>query len=55
MATEKKATSFEAKKARWGLYFTLPGLLFFALFSFYPIINAIITSLFNKKVVYNVF
>ena len=51
MAKNKKKTSFEAKKARWGLYFTLPGLLFFALFSFYPIINAIITSLFNKKLI----
>ena len=49
MAKDKKTASFEAKKARWGLYFTLPGLLFFALFSFYPIINAVITSLFNKK------
>jgi len=41
--------SFEQKKARWGGYFTLPGLIFFALFSFYPIINAFITSLYNKK------
>jgi len=41
--------SFEQKKARWGWYFTLPGLIFFALFSFYPIINAFITSLYNKK------
>ena len=46
---EKKKIGFEQKKARWGWYFTLPGLLFFALFSFYPIINAVIISLYNKK------
>ena len=45
----KKKMSFEQKKARWGWYFTAPGLVFFSLFSFYPIINAIITSLYNKK------
>ncbi|MCR5763866.1 MAG: sugar ABC transporter permease [Treponema sp.] len=45
----QKKISFEQKKARWGWYFTMPGLIFFALFSFYPIINAIITSLYNKK------
>ena len=45
----RKKVSFEQKKARWGWYFSLPGLLFFSLFSFYPIINAIITSLYNKK------
>ncbi|MBR1913024.1 MAG: sugar ABC transporter permease [Treponema sp.] len=47
--SKHKKTSFEQKKARWGWYFTMPGLIFFALFSFYPIINAIITSLYNKK------
>ncbi|MDR2898004.1 MAG: sugar ABC transporter permease [Spirochaetaceae bacterium] len=41
--------TYEKRKALWGWYFTLPGLLFFALFSFYPIINACITSLYNKK------
>ena len=46
---EKKKASFEQKQARWGWYFTIPGLLFFALFSFYPIINAVIISLYNKK------
>ena len=48
MSARKKA-SFEQKKARWGWYFSMPGLLFFALFSFYPIINAVLTSLYNKK------
>ena len=46
---ERKKAGFEQKKARWGWYFSLPGLLFFALFSFYPIINAVIISLYNKK------
>ena len=45
----KKKLSFEQKKARWGWFFTLPGIVFFSLFSFFPIINAIITSLYNKK------
>lgn len=44
-----KKLSFEQKKARWGWFFTLPGIVFFALFSFFPIINAIITSFYNKK------
>lgn len=48
MKTRGKLT-YEQKKARWGWIFTLPGLLFFSLFSFYPIINAFITSLYNKK------
>ncbi len=46
---ERKKASFEQKQARWGWYFSLPGLLFFALFSFYPIINAVVISLYNKK------
>ena len=35
---------------RWGIIFVLPSVLFFSLFSFYPIINAFITSLLRKKV-----
>ncbi|AEE17933.1 carbohydrate ABC transporter permease [Treponema brennaborense] len=49
MKNRKSRLTYEQKKARWGWFFTLPGLLFFALFSFYPIINAFITSLYNKK------
>jgi multiple sugar transport system permease protein len=45
----KHRLTYEQKKSRWGWIFTLPGLLFFSLFSFYPIINAIITSFYNKK------
>ena len=39
----------EHKKARWGWVFILPSLGFFALFNFYPIFNALYTSLFRKK------
>lgn len=39
----------EHKKARWGWVFIFPSLIFFSLFSFYPIINALYTSLFKKK------
>ena len=39
----------EHKKARWGWFFVLPSLAFFAVFSFYPIVNALYTSLFRKR------
>ena len=39
----------ERRKARWGWIFVLPSLVFFSLFSFYPILNAFYTSLFRKK------
>ena len=39
----------ERKLARWGVIFVLPSVLFFCLFSFYPILNALYTSFFNKK------
>lgn len=39
----------EHKKARWGWIFIFPSLVFFSLFSFYPIFNALHTSLFKKK------
>ena len=39
----------EQKKARWGSIFVIPSILFFSLFSFYPIFTAIYTSLFKKK------
>ncbi|MCM1321383.1 MAG: sugar ABC transporter permease [Bacteroides sp.] len=44
-----KTKTFEQKKNKWGLFFTLPGLLFFSFFSFYPMINAFITSFYNRK------
>ncbi|MEL3906216.1 MAG: sugar ABC transporter permease [Treponema sp.] len=51
-AVHKKA-GIEKKTARWGMLFVLPSLLFFSLFSFYPIINAFIESFFDKRVLSN--
>ncbi len=49
MKTVKRRPSLEAAHDRWGWFFVAPGLVFFAVFSFYPIINAFYTSFFNKK------
>jgi multiple sugar transport system permease protein len=38
----------ERKKAIWGWIFVIPSLVFFSIFSFYPILNAFYTSLFKK-------
>ncbi|MCK4543086.1 MAG: sugar ABC transporter permease [Spirochaetales bacterium] len=46
----KKYSGIEKKLSRWGWYFVTPSLLFFVLFSFYPILNAGYTSLFRKKI-----
>ncbi|WP_052078698.1 carbohydrate ABC transporter permease [Spirochaeta lutea] len=35
---------------RWGRIFVLPAVLFFSVFSFYPILNAFWTSLFKKQI-----
>lgn len=45
-----KRYSIERKQAKWGFAFTVPCLVFFAVFSFYPIINAFFTSLTNRDV-----
>ena len=45
----KKYRGIEKKQARWGFFFVIPSLLFFSLFSFYPIINAFYTSFFDKR------
>jgi multiple sugar transport system permease protein len=39
----------EAKRSRWGWFFVGPAVAFFALFSAYPMANALWTSLHNKK------
>ena len=39
----------EHRKNRWGWIFIFPSLVFFTFFSFYPIFNALYTSLFKKK------
>lgn len=51
-AIMKKTTyrGIEKKQARWGVAFVVPSVLFFCLFSFYPIINAMFTSLFDKRI-----
>ncbi len=49
MKTKVKTYSIERKQARYGFAFTLPCLIFFAMFSFYPIINAFITSMTNRR------
>ncbi|MBN1242007.1 MAG: sugar ABC transporter permease [Spirochaetales bacterium] len=41
----------EGKRARWGWVFVAPGLLFFSLFSWYPIVNAFVTSFTNRKLI----
>lgn len=48
--SKTKHYSIERKQAHWGFIFTLPCLVFFAVFSFYPIINAFFTSLTNRDV-----
>lgn len=50
---QKKLTSYsiEKKQARWGFLFTVPCLVFFAVFSFYPIISAFVTSLTNRDAI----
>lgn len=47
---KRKYIGIEKKQARWGMAFVVPAILFFSLFSFYPIINAFYTSLFDKRV-----
>jgi len=39
----------EYRRNRWGWLFIIPSLVFFSIFSFYPILNAVYTSLFKKK------
>ena len=46
-----KKYSIERRQARLGFAFTIPCLVFFAIFAFYPIISAFITSLTNRKAI----
>lgn len=46
LATRKPSTpSFIARRQRWGLYFVLPTVIFFAIFFLYPILSGIYYSL----------
>jgi len=46
----KKYGGIEKKQSRWGLIFVTPAILFFTIFSFYPILNAVYLSFFDKRV-----
>jgi multiple sugar transport system permease protein len=45
-----KHLSVERKQAKWGVAFVVPSIVFFSLFNFYPILNALYTSFFKKKI-----
>ncbi|MBI9100637.1 MAG: sugar ABC transporter permease [Spirochaetaceae bacterium] len=47
---KKPYSGIEKKQARWGWMFVIPSLLFFSIFSFYPILTAAYTSLFRKNI-----
>lgn len=49
MKSHTKPGIIERKLSRWGFFFVIPSILFFSLFSFYPIIMAFYTSLFKKN------
>jgi multiple sugar transport system permease protein len=44
-ATQQKPPSFIARRQRWGLYFVLPTVIFFAVFFLYPIVMGLYYSL----------
>jgi multiple sugar transport system permease protein len=46
----KRYAGIEKKQARWGFIFVIPAILFFSVFSFFPILNALYTSFFDKRV-----
>jgi multiple sugar transport system permease protein len=41
----------ERKLARWGWYFVIPAIIFFSVFSFYPIINAFVMTFYRKNMI----
>ncbi|HPC72359.1 MAG TPA: sugar ABC transporter permease [Treponema sp.] len=47
----KKRRGVEQVQARWGWYFVIPAIVFFSIFSFYPIINAFTLSFFKKNMI----
>ncbi|HZK19334.1 MAG TPA: sugar ABC transporter permease [Treponemataceae bacterium] len=46
---KKHHNIIEKKQSRWGFAFTVPAIIFFSIFSFYPIFNALYTSFFDKR------
>lgn len=51
MKNQKKQYSIERQQSFWGFLFTIPSLVFFAVFSFYPIINAFVISFTNRQAI----
>jgi multiple sugar transport system permease protein len=49
MKRRESAGGLERNRAKWGWAFVAPGLVFFSIFSFYPMLNAVWTSFFNKR------
>jgi multiple sugar transport system permease protein len=47
----KAKSGLERKLARWGWYFVLPAIVFFSVFSFYPILNAFYMSFHRKNMI----
>jgi multiple sugar transport system permease protein len=47
----KTKSGLEWKLARWGWYFVIPAIVFFAIFSFYPILNAFVMSFYRKNLI----
>jgi multiple sugar transport system permease protein len=48
--SKKKYGGIEKKLSRWGFTFVIPAIVFFSIFSFYPILNALYASFFDKRV-----
>jgi multiple sugar transport system permease protein len=48
--SKKQYVGIEKKQARWGFIFVIPAILFFSVFSYFPILNALYTSFFDKRV-----
>jgi multiple sugar transport system permease protein len=44
-------SGLEKKLARWGWYFVIPAIVFFSVFSFYPIFNAFYLSFHRKNMI----
>ena len=47
---KKRYIGIEKRQARWGFIFVVPAILFFSVFSYFPILNALYTSFFDKRV-----
>ncbi|GAB6088429.1 carbohydrate ABC transporter permease [Spirochaeta dissipatitropha] len=48
--TLKRTRTLQDNQNLWGRLFVLPAILFFSIFSFYPIFNALWTSMFNRRI-----